>query len=291
MRHPDEIPRRKNMSYPHKLLACTLLMLFVSPGWADAEPRTISVAGSAVVSIAPDFARVAMTIIERDESLASAQATVAAKTNSVLELLDELSIARKYINTAGATLRPNYRWNRNTEEQELLGYIVERRIQVEVRDLDKLGALIEQATKAGVNELSPPQLDSSKRKDAQREALANAVADARLNAATIAMAANGTLGDARYISTTGGIAPPRPMARMQADALSVSAATESYVPGEIKISASVSAVYELLDGPIFADDLVSRTVEGAEIGRSNGSSFGWLLLPLIGLWLVRRRRA
>jgi uncharacterized protein YggE len=235
------------MPYAHKLLACTLLMLFVSPGWADVEPRTITVSGNAVVSIVPDFAHVSMTIIERNESLASAQATVAAKTNRVLELLDELSVARKYINTAGATLRPNYRWNRSTEEQELLGYIVERRIQVEVRDLDKLGALIEQATKAGVNELSPPQLDSSKRKDAQREALANAVTDARLNAATIAMAANGTLGDTRYISTAGGITPPRPMARMQADALSVSAATESYMPGEIKISASVSAVYELLD--------------------------------------------
>ena len=66
------------MPYAHKLLACTLLMLFVSPGWADAEPRTITVSGNAVISIAPDFAHVSMTIIERNESLASAQAAVAS---------------------------------------------------------------------------------------------------------------------------------------------------------------------------------------------------------------------
>ena len=57
------------------------------------------------------------------------------------------------------------------EEQELRGYIAERQLTIEIDDLDKLGALVEGAVAAGVNQVSPPQLDSSKRKETYRQAL------------------------------------------------------------------------------------------------------------------------
>ena len=115
-------------------------------------------------------------------------------------------------------MQPDYRWNQVKEQQELIGYIAQRTIEVELRDLDKLGELIEGAVKAGVNQLQPPILDSSKRRDAHREALSLAAADARANAATLAAALGAKLGKVVTINAVEGGPPmPQPMMRMQAD--------------------------------------------------------------------------
>ena len=65
---------------------------------------------------------------------------------------------------------------------------------MELRDLEKLGQLLERATDLGVNQIGDPRLDSSKRQDLVREALAKAVVDARQNAEVIAKAAGAKLG-------------------------------------------------------------------------------------------------
>lgn len=230
------------------------LLLTTAPAlvYADTAPdaafdRTVAVSGSAFVTVEPDIARINMSIVERDLSLRAAQQAAGTATNNVLALLKKLGIELKHINTTGAMIRPDYRWNRETEEQELLGYVVERNIAVELHDLDKLGPLIEQVTEAGVNQLSPPQLDSSKRRDAYRDALAKAFKDAYANAETLAGAAGEELGAVLSINSSSTPIMPMPRMRVQSAALSADASggAESYVAGEIRFDAQVSVVYAL----------------------------------------------
>ena len=122
---------------------------------------------------------------------------------------------------------------------------MERRINVELHGLDKLGPLIEQVTTAGVNQVSPPQLDSTQRREAYRQALTNAYNDARTNAVALAAAAGETLGTVMSINAGSTPAVPLPRMRMQAEAVMADSGSESYVPGEIRFNANVSAVYEL----------------------------------------------
>jgi uncharacterized protein YggE len=226
----------------------TGLLLFGAAGAlaAGSEPHTVAVSGTATVQAAPDLAYLNMSIVERNSSVTAAQTAAATVTNRVLNLLEQLGVARPQINTTGAQIRPDYRWDRERERQELLGYVVERSITVELRELDLLGRVIEQVSAAGVNQLAPPQLDSSRKRELYREALALAVKDARASAEVIAAAAGGTLGAALSIGTGQAAPPPRPMLRMQADvAMAAESIPESFTPGELSYSASVTAIYEL----------------------------------------------
>ena len=123
---------------------------------------------------------------------------------------------------------------------------VARQVEVELHDLEKLGQLLERATDLGVNQMGDPRLDSSKRQDLVREALAKAVVDARQNAEVIAKAAGAKLGTARTINAnTEFTQPPVPMVR--AMAMEAKAAGGApYQSGEMTFNATVNVQYDLI---------------------------------------------
>jgi len=207
-------------------------------------PRAVAVSGSATVSMIPDQASINMSIQIRSKDLQDAQAQVGGIANRFLELTDELDIDRKNVQTVGATVRPEYRWNKGRNQQELIGHIAERRLQVELKDLDKLGALLEGAVEAGINNVSPPQLSSSNEKESYRDALALAAKDARGNAAAIAVALDAQLGNVITISSARQNMP-RPMYRMEMAMAADAAPKESYNAGDISITVNTNATFEL----------------------------------------------
>lgn len=226
------------------------LTLFAAAAQSAEMPHTISVGGTGSVAVRPDMARVNIAIEERDESLATAQRAVADATERVMEVFDDLDIEERHVDTTGATVQPNYRWNRTTEEQELVGYIVRRQIDVEVRELDVLGKLIDGAVRAGANQVSPPVLDSSRRREVYREALGGAVQDARNNAEVLAASLDVDLGSVVQVSA--GQQPPiafrAPRAGMAALAMAEGdASAATYSPGEMRLEANVFVVFAIDD--------------------------------------------
>lgn len=235
------------MSRVYRLLICLAIVWTGSVAATETE-RTVTVSGNGSVTVAPDIARLQLAIVERSPSVTSAQAAAASVTERVLALLDKLRIDRKYVNTTSASVQPDYRWNQVKEQQELVGYIAQRDIQVELRDLDKLGELIEGAVKAGVNQMQPPILDSSKRRDAYRESLSLAAADARANAGTLAEALGAKLGKIVTINAVEGGPPmPMPMMSMKADMAMAEGAPQTYNAGELRFEAMATAVFALTD--------------------------------------------
>jgi len=231
-------------------LVCLSLTVFAAAAPAVEIARTVTVDGHGHVMVRPDMARVTLAVEERNKSLSTAQEAVADVTADVLSLLDDLDVEDRHINSTGATVQPNYRWNNTLERQELVGYIARRRIDVEVRDLDILGKLIERSVRVGVNQVSPPALDSSRRRDAYREALAKAAEDARRNATVLAETLDVDLGDVVQINAGGYSPPPMPIMRggMAAARMAESdAGAATYNPGEMRLEAHVNAVFELDD--------------------------------------------
>ena len=224
-------------------LVALFLVLLSAAAYADDVARTISVSGVGTVETPPDRATLSLSIDARESTVAAAQAKAAEVTAKVLELADEMDIPGNRVDTMAATVRPDYRWNRDTNEQELIGFVAQRQMHLEIHDLDKVGVVIERAVEAGVNQVSPPALTSSRSRDAYRDALEKAVEDARQNAERLADSLGLTLGDAIQVNAGSATRPPIPMNRGAALAMN-DAEAQTYSPGDLTVIASVNVVFE-----------------------------------------------
>jgi uncharacterized protein YggE len=228
------------------VLVPALPMLWPAASHAEDLPRLVSVGGQGEVRALPDMAYVTIGVESRKPTLAEARSQVTATVERVLALTRELKIDPKHVDSSGLQVQPEYRWNDKDSQRVLLGYVVSRQVEVELRNLEQLGTLLERSVSAGANQVGNPRLDSSRRAELEREALSRAVADARLDAETLATAAGVRLGPVFSLSSSGG-PPPRPMMaeRMLSAAPMADSAAETYTTGELTFQASVSAQWRL----------------------------------------------
>lgn len=209
-------------------------------------PRTLNVAGHGEVRAQPDLARVTLGVEARRVKLEEARAEVGRTVDAVLRLTRDLAIDPEYVQATRVNIQPEYNWDNAARERTLIGYVVRRQVQVELRNLDNLGRLLERAVDAGVNQVGDPELDSSRRRELEREALAKAVEDARLNADTLARAAGVQVGAARSLVAQS-VAPPQPMFRMAAMAEAAPGGDAApYQSGEMTFTATVQAEFDLV---------------------------------------------
>lgn len=228
-------------------LLCTCALSNLAAAAEAERPRTVAVSGQGEVQAEPDQAIVTLGVESRKLKLEDARAEVTKTIEAVLKLTRDLKIDQKYVRAARINVQPEYNWDNTARERNLIGYFVSRQVEVDLRDLDKLGSLLEKATDLGVNQLGDPRLESSKRRDLEREALAKAVQDARLNAEVIAKAAGAKLGAARSISASSGFVPV-PMMRAKTMAMSAEAGdtAQTYQSGQMTFNGNVQVEYDLV---------------------------------------------
>jgi uncharacterized protein YggE len=226
-------------------IAASLLLLGAAAHAQQTNLRTVAVNGQGEVRAEPDRATVTLGVESRKPKLEDARAEVAKTVDAVLKLTRDLKIDQKLVRSTRINVQPEYNWGSSQpSERTLIGYYVARQVEVELHDLEKLGQLLERSTDLGVNQMGDPRLDSSKRQDLVREALAKAVADARQNAEVIAKAAGATLGRARTISANAEFTPP-PMPMVRAMAMEAKQAGAPYQSGEMTFNATVNVQYDL----------------------------------------------
>jgi len=232
---------------------CTIIAmsaLSILPGqvMSDDTARVVTVSGRGEVSVEPDRAQVSLSIMVRSEQQQAAQREVDDTVDAVLRLTDKLDIPRKDVRTTRLNINPEFRWDKNTSERKITGYMIQRTVEVNLKELEKLGGLMQRATSAGVNQVSPPVLGAENEDEHRREALARAATDARLNAETLAQSLDARLGKVRRITSSDVIHHPAPMPRMRMESRAMMAdaqGAETYTPGEIKYSAAVTVEFDL----------------------------------------------
>jgi uncharacterized protein YggE len=229
------------------------LLLFASlPAAAFAQEgagvRSVTADGEGRVEAEPDMARLHFGVSARRPTVAAARDEVARGVSGLIELARGLGVDEEDIGTAAVTVHPEYDWDPETRERRNLGYVVSRQVEIELQELSKLGEFTEKALALGVTEASPATLDSTRRSALESEALARATRDARDRAGVMAEALGARLGQPLRVNSVMRHSPPVPFARMAMAEADASGGAETYKPGLITVTASVTARFELLAG-------------------------------------------
>lgn len=211
--------------------------------------RLITVGGKGEVNVNPDRATLNLGVESRGPVLDKARDQVNTITNKFLAFAKKLGVQDKYVSTTGANIRPEYHWDNKTGDRNLTGYYVSRSLIVDLRDLEKLGQLVEGAVDLGVNQVSDPALGLADQSGAEREALKRAAEDARQNAQVLASTLGVKVGPVHSITATDmGYSPPSPRGAvmMRAEAASADGAA-SYSAAQVKFSTRVNAQFDIVD--------------------------------------------
>jgi uncharacterized protein len=207
------------------------------------EDRWISVVAEGEASVEPDLAKVTLAVSGSGRELAPTRDDVNRRASSVLAALRELGVADNDLHAPDVAIHPEYEYRKGG--QRLAGYRVARQIGAKVRDLDRLGEILDGVVAAGANEVHGAQMTASDPSAAEREALRMAVVAARAKAASIADAAGATLGTVARIEEEPDVhGPPVPRARLMAMTESADVPTE-VAPGTLTVTRRIRAWFDL----------------------------------------------
>ena len=206
-----------------------------SPAAADDTPR-IQVTGMGEATLVPDMAEVQLAVTrEADTARAALDANNEAMT-TVLAALREEGIEERDLQTSGFSIQPRMVYPSDREENptpRIVGYTVSNQLSVRVRDLSRLGTIIDRSVTLGVNEGGHIAFSHSDPASAIDEARTEAVRDALRRARTLATAAGGSLGRVRMITEQDATSPPVPVKRLEmamraSDTVPVAAGEHTY---------------------------------------------------------------
>jgi uncharacterized protein len=207
--------------------------------------RWIEITGEGAVSAAPDFARVTLGVATAGKDAGEAMAGNAKAASALVALIKSEGVAPADIRTSAMSISPIFSQpsSGQTREPAITGYSVSNDVTVIVRDIPRLGPLIDKAVAAGANTIYGIAYGQNDPDALLDKARPLAVADARRKAEIYANAGGAKIGRLMELTEQSGGQPP------------VAFATRAYVPsprtatpieaGEDKLTVTISARFEL----------------------------------------------
>ena len=207
----------------------------------DPETGTIVVSGTGRVSVEPDLADLRLGVAVARPTVDSARAVAAVTMEAILAAVAAAGVERRDVRTALLSVQPRYEYREN-QPPALAGYDLSNVVEVTVRDLARLGDVIDGTLGAGATSLDQLSFRVADPELPEREARLRAMAAARVRADVLAEAAGLAIVGVSDIVEGG--APPFPMPRMKAERMMMAADSATPVEaGSMEISVVVTVSY------------------------------------------------
>lgn len=238
------------------LLSFAVLAVAVTPAFAAPHQPSvpvISVSGMGEVQSAPDTAFISAGVTTTGATAGEALAANTKAMGALIETLKAQGVETKDIQTARFSVNPQYVYpDRNaagdTPPPRIVGYQVENGVDVKVRKLADLGAILDKIVGAGANTVNNISFSVTDPAALLTEARKAAFADAKQKAETYAVAAGGELGPIISVSETQAPPPvPRPM--MAKAAFAAEAAPVPVEAGQLSYSSNVDVRWRFEASP------------------------------------------
>lgn len=243
-------------------LAATLLLTgsIIGGSWLQTPPvlaqdaatpapsRTITVVGEGVVNIEPNVARTNIGVEVLRPTVEEAAAENAAIVDRLLATLVELGIAGKDIQTSGYNVFAERYGASGPVSDEEVQYRVSNNVTVIIRDLDKVGEVLDASIKAGANNIYGVEFLLDDATAVRSEARKLAVENARATAEELAALNGVKVGKILAISEVVGGAGGFYNNSISSFQIGMGGAERTPIqPGQLRLTMQLQLTYELVE--------------------------------------------
>lgn len=212
---------------------------------AEKPPRTITVTGEGKVKVKPDTASVSAGVVTEADT---ARAALDKNTERMLQVMGgllEAGIAQDDLQTSQFSVSPVYsRPPRNPSgprvDPKIIGYRVSNTVTAIVRDLERIGSVLDKVVTLGANSVGGPSFFLDEPRPRLDEARKQAVADALRKAELLSAAAGVKLGEILTLREGRGYEPQPEM--MRSKAMEMSSSAVPIAAGTQQLRATVTLV-------------------------------------------------
>ncbi|MDO5614491.1 MAG: SIMPL domain-containing protein [Paracoccus sp. (in: a-proteobacteria)] len=231
---------------------------------AQHAPR-LTVLGEGQAAVQPDLAVVSLGVTSQADTAAAAMADNSTQQAAVIEALQGQGIEARDIQTSGLSLSAMMDYSEG-RAPAITGYQAQNMVTVRVREVARLGEMLDALVQAGANEVQGISFQREDAQDAADDARASAVTEARRRAEVLAQAAGMRLGPVVSLRDVAAATGPQPMMMARAE----SAGSVPVQAGELTITAQVEMVFSMI-GPDQGTDQENGEEAGGETGENTGN--------------------
>ena len=221
-------------------LLAGLLLLLAGPLLAEGQTPGITVSGMATAKGKPDIAFVTLGVTTDDKDAGKAAQANARAITAVINAILNSGVQKADVETVQYSVSPimNYQQSPATTT----GYRVSNVVRVKLKDLTKIGSVIDRAVDSGSNGVQGVRFDLEDSTKLRHKALLDAVKKAEADAELMAKTLGVKLGKVVSASETGPVVP----SPLELGAVRAEAVMTPIIPGEIEVTAGVTVVYSIL---------------------------------------------
>ncbi len=155
----------------------------------------ITVSGQGEIYAKPDLAIVDFSVVSDAKTVAQAMEDNTKKMNAVIEAAKNQGVQDQDLKTVSFNISPRYEWYYQetclyppcpSGKRVLVGYEITQTLEVKIRDMAKIGGLIQGATDAGANQGGDLQFTIDKQDELLKQAREQAIEKAKNKAKELA---------------------------------------------------------------------------------------------------------
>jgi hypothetical protein len=215
--------------------------------------NTITVYATGEVYTKPDLVITTFSVVTEAKTIEEALSENTKKMNAIIDFMKGRGIEEKDLKTTSFNIYPRYEYQRIEIEiypyppgkRVLVGYEVTQSLEVKIRDMEKIGNIIEGATDAGANEVGDLQFTVDKEEEFKKEARKEAIEKAKAKAKELASQLGVNLVKITNFSESSVIPYFYGLEKAAAPAGLGGGETPQIETGENKIEVTVTITYEI----------------------------------------------
>jgi uncharacterized protein YggE len=213
-----------------------------APTESTRDTGTIVVRGTGRVDARPDLADLRLGVAVSRPTVAAARSEAAATMEAILRAVAELGIEKPDIRTTLLSVQPRYDY-RDGQAPRLTGYELANVVEITVRDLERVGDVVDGALGAGATSMDGLSFRVADPAPIEREARIRAMGAARASADVLAEAAGLSIVDVADVVEGDDPRPPTPRYKAERMALAAADVGTPVESGSMEIAVTVTVTY------------------------------------------------